>query len=99
MSNLSDDEKRLLDLMSEISESAWAAGWMLDLEYNLWHIVQTGPRSYGSIYVTEFQIKELMSLSNITGGWIFFDNEKGEQPIKINEWIIMYDKWQVSDGF
>jgi hypothetical protein len=41
--------EHLLRLMREISERAYHAGWMRDLEFDLWDATVNGPRRYGVI--------------------------------------------------
>jgi hypothetical protein len=40
LADLSPDQRRLADYMSELSESAYCAGWMEGLEFALWEAVQ-----------------------------------------------------------
>ena len=72
---MSDDErlreyaKRLLrQLMEDISEDHYCAGWMMNLELNLWRMVEGGPRGYGMGDVSEEQVEQLRQLSKDAGG-------------------------------
>ena len=40
--DLTDAQRELAEAMSDISEDAYCTGWMQDLEYGLWRIVETG---------------------------------------------------------
>lgn len=101
--NLSGYQARLADLMSDISEDCWCAGWLSCNEYALWGMVAdpTAERRYGFGYVEDEQVAELMSLAQRTGGWIiYFDDafdpdapveDWGERFIPMAEWIKLWD--------
>lgn len=54
--------KELSDYMSELSEEAYYAGWMEDLEYALWDAVILGPKKYGVLDITTNHISKLKLL-------------------------------------
>jgi len=83
-------EAALADYMSELSQAAYCAGWMEDLEYDLWRAVESGPFEYGFLNLTAEHTKKLRSLSEACGGWIIFADE--EQFIPLNRWRTMYDE-------
>ncbi|HEX8426538.1 hypothetical protein [Hymenobacter sp.] len=83
--NLNKQQKALHDLMSQISEEAWAAGWMEGLEYALWHIVLNGPARYGWEFISESTIKQLKQLSQQTGEWIIYDDVTKETAITLSK--------------
>jgi hypothetical protein len=84
---------QLADLMSDISERCWAAGWMSDLEYALWGIV-TGKRDrhYGMGEVQDYEIARLQDLSDTAGGWIIWDQQDGRRFVTITEWRQLYTR-------
>jgi len=84
------DAQSLLDLMSAISEEAWAAAWMAGLEYDLWEAVQSGPRRYGRIMLHDGLLARLKDLSHECGGWIRFDEERGEVFVLLPQWRRMF---------
>ncbi len=84
--DLTRDERRLADLMSEISEKCYSAVWMTDTEYILWDAVISGPRDFGHDKITKEEIDELRSLSNQTRRWIMFDDEQEEIAIPLDKW-------------
>lgn len=85
-SDLTEKQLRLADFMSEISERCYAAGWMQNLEYVLWHAVTYGQRKYGQSYITESDIETLIKLSRDADAWIIYDNEKEETAMGLKEW-------------
>ena len=57
-------------VMSEISERAYAAGWMAGLEYDLWQIVAQGkPTWYGQTAIRQEDIAMLRWLYERADGW------------------------------
>lgn len=88
--DLKGDAWLLAYTMSNISEVAWAAGWMQNLEYVLWHAVAEGPREWGRTLIDEEDIKALKILSARTGGWIYYDDEQEETYIPLTTWQSMF---------
>jgi hypothetical protein len=86
---LSPEARELATYMSELSEEAYCAGWMTDLEYELWDIVQTGPRKYGRLDITTDHIARLRTLADRCGGWIVFDDEKEEVFVPMDRWLAL----------
>ncbi|MFD2584454.1 hypothetical protein ACFSR6_18295 [Pedobacter vanadiisoli] len=86
-SHLTEKELKLAHFMSEISERCYAAGWMQNLEYVLWHAAINGERKYGQSYITEDDIATLIKLSADANAWIVFDNKKEETALSLKEWM------------
>jgi hypothetical protein len=74
LSDLTIDQKRLADLMSEISEKCWTAGWATNLEYVLWDALMNGERQYGRNIISQQEIQALETLSKACNCWIYFDD-------------------------
>lgn len=101
---LTEPQAKLADLMSDISEECWCAGWMSGLEFTLWRIINGGERQYGQGGITDEQVAELKQLSELIGGWIYWyddtDNpeadpsEWGERFISLNDWLVMFSEWE-----
>lgn len=86
--------RTLANEMSEISELAYFAGWVDGLEYELWGIVQGGPRRYGQIQLTDDQVGRLRDLSETLRGWVRFDDESEfEEFIEHERWLSVYADW------
>jgi hypothetical protein len=80
--------------MSQISERAFCAGWMDELEYRLWAAVLGGPREYGQIILTVPQINRLRDLSDRLGGWVRYNDESGlEEFVEHERWRGLYEEW------
>ncbi len=84
------EEKQLAGYMSDLSERSYCAGWMDGLEYVLWSAMVDGPRKYGFLEITDQHIIKLKELSDACGGWIIFDDEKGETFVPLDKWLRIY---------
>lgn len=95
--NMNDEAKELMNYMSDLSEEAYHAGWMMNLEYDLWQAVVDGPRSYGQMIIEKECIEKLKELSHRCGGWIVFDDEKEETFVPSEQWLKIYEEKVASD--
>jgi hypothetical protein len=84
--DLTKDQRLLADFMSDLSEEAYYAGWMRDLEYALWEAVLGVRRKYGRLELTEAHRMRLRELSDGCGGWIVFDDNTEETWLPRAEW-------------
>ena len=75
--------------MSELSENAYSAGWMIGLEFALWDAIVKGPSKYGQLRITNEHISRLKKLSEDCKGWIRFDGINEETYISLSEWEFM----------
>lgn len=88
------DWQTLAREMSEISEQAFCAGWMDELEYRLWEIVIGGPRKYGQIVLTDKQVARLRDLADKLHGWVWFNDESEvEEFVERDRWQNLYAQW------
>ncbi|MCW2240791.1 hypothetical protein [Azospirillum canadense] len=81
----------LRHLMEEISEDCWCAGWLSGMEYDLWSMVQGGPRDYGVSEVSQGEVGQLIALSQQTGGW--WHRPKGADDavsISLDDWKALF---------
>ena len=92
IADLGPSQTALAEYMSELSEEAYAAGWMQGLEYTLWKAVVDGPRAFGRLHLGEAQIERLKELSSRCGGWVYFDESTEETFIDLGRWKMMYAK-------
>ena len=93
-------EKRdtLRQLMSDISEDCWCAGWLIGTEFALWQFVLDGPGDWGQDSVSQAQIDELKRLSELVGGWFYWDDDPDHFDatfIPMAEWLVMHNAWTV----
>lgn len=88
-------KEKLRDLMSDISEDHYCAGWLIGLEFVLWRMVQGGSRHFGFGEVDPARVEKLRVLSRSVGGWwMWVDGEtplsSGEKFVEIAEWEKIY---------
>lgn len=94
LANLTQEQRELASYMSELSERAWCAAWMQDLEYSLWTAMTKGPNRYGRLDLDNEHITKLKALSHACNGWIRFDSLSEETFVPISQWIEQY--WEPS---
>ncbi len=92
------DWQELAQLMSDISEEAFYAGWMDQLEYDLWAAIHEGRpkygRKYGQITLGDEQVRRLLELSERLGGWVWFNEELGlEEFNEHDRWAVLFADW------
>lgn len=86
----------LASMMSEVSEDHYCAGWLVDLEYELWEIITEKNRPFGFGYIDPGKLLAIASLARELGGWIVWqhndDPEKsGERFVTFEEFEPMYE--------
>lgn len=87
--------RELAAMMSSVSERAWSAAWMQDLEYHLWAALCGGPRQYGRLHLTDAQIDAMRAYSDALGGWVWFNDEADrEEFVPAQAWALRYEAWQ-----
>jgi hypothetical protein len=92
LKDLSTAERNLANYMSEISERAYNAQWIGNLEFVLWNALTNGARNFGREQVTNENIDKLRSLASACGSWIHFDEEKEEIAVPIDKWKDLYSE-------
>lgn len=86
LQDLTTDQRRLADFMSDLSEQAYYASWMEGLEYALWEALVGPRREYGRLEFSEAHRTRLRELSDSCGGWIVFDDDNEETWLPRAEW-------------
>ncbi|MVN77356.1 hypothetical protein GO988_13555 [Hymenobacter sp. HMF4947] len=87
---LNEKQQALSNFMSEISEEAWHASWMEDLEYVLWYTILHGPANYGHKFIDEQTISQLKQLLEGADSWIIFDDDTWETAVALPLWEEMF---------
>lgn len=93
MAELNTFQQALANLMSDISEDAYCAGWMMGLEFDLWRLLHSNPpRPYGMINISDNSMKMLKELSDHVGGWIVVSNDQDHDYdfVPLHEWEQMF---------
>jgi hypothetical protein len=86
LSDLTGDQRALADYMSMVSEEAFAASWLVDIEHLLWRAIEEPGFHHGRLMLTPQQSRELRVLSQRCDGWIYFDEVKGESFVRLDTW-------------
>jgi hypothetical protein len=89
--DLTPEQRQLASIMSEVSEKCFSAGWIMNLEYVLWHALKNGERKYGHDTITKSDIQVLNQISSSINSWIYFDETAEETGIAIDKWEIKYE--------
>ena len=78
----------LYELMSDISEDCYCAGWMMGNEFRLWHAITDAndDKRYGQSEIAPQQIQRLKELSQAVGGWWRWDDKEGAQFVSLEKW-------------
>ena len=87
LSDLTSKQKELANYMSELSEEAYNATWMLNLEYELWKLMNGRILTYGRLKVSSQIKQKLKGLSKNIEGWIYYDDKSEETYISTKGWI------------
>jgi len=79
----------IIDLISEISEHIYCAGWYSDIEFELWKWIDDESTIPEAIIhrVERKDLSELKMLSDKLQLWAYWDNEDEARSIGIRDWI------------
>lgn len=83
---LTPKQREMYDLMSEISEDCWCAGWMMGLEYAIWGAMRDGDLSYGMNSMEPETLEKVRALFNELGGWIVWKDDLTDDGMPIDDW-------------
>lgn len=87
---LTEKQQELYDLMSDVSEEHWCAGWMSGLEFDLWERAKgDGSLPYGLGQIDPVLLQKLRELSEEIGGWIHMDEAGEVFFVPLEDWIDM----------
>jgi len=85
MSEFTEDQQALYDLMSDLSEEHCFAGWICGCENWLWAELSSNNRNNYSI--TDTQREELKLASDKVGGWIVWDYDANDPE------FLTFEQW------
>lgn len=99
---MTDNQEALYQLMSDISEDCYCAGWMMGLELAIWGALQDGDRTYGMGEMDAEQLEQCRTLANEIDGWIVWVDdddipglpscEWGPRFLPMADWLALYTK-------
>lgn len=82
----------LAELMSDISEDHYCAGWLISLEYTLWEAVIDNKREFGFSDIPAYNLYLLATYADKFGGWVVWDAAKGHKFVPMDAWLKMYEE-------
>ncbi len=95
---LSPPAEALAIFMSSVSEEAYCARWLVDLEFILWaELVDPGSGGFRG-RLSDGERQGLKTLSEAAGGWVVYDKDKGNAFVTLDEWSRRFDAWSRSRG-
>lgn len=89
----------LNDLMSDISQAIVCAGWLRDLEFLLWELLESGTLPdaldpWGFRALTAADRTDLRWLADLAGGWWrWSDDSNAEVFIETSAWRDLHARW------
>lgn len=92
MSDVTDEAQALKEYMEGLSDYYYSAGWVVNLEYDLWSALRGNPKAFAS-GLKAVEIDALRKLSEECGGWWYY-TAASEEPafIPLEEWKPVYDR-------
>jgi hypothetical protein len=84
--------RELVNLMSEISEDHYAAGWLVGLEFSLWRLTfETPEDTFGFSSLSMSERGKLFELTHRCQGWWIWSKSQGcRKFLTYDEWLPMY---------
>lgn len=93
---LTEKQRELYELMSQISQDGYCARWMRGCEYAIWNALQSGCRRYGIEEIGIAQFERCRTLSEELNGWIIWYDEIDEPGLPVELWgarFVPMDEW------
>jgi hypothetical protein len=94
---LSPDEQLLRDLISDVSQVCYAAGWMADAEFNVWRLATEGGNwGWVAASAVRTQLDQALGLASAIGRWVVWSEESGcqHEAIDMLDWKARYATWR-----
>jgi hypothetical protein len=88
----------LIDTISELSEAYWSAGWLGNIEYDLWELLQLPFEQWELFYQERAlpeDIADLIWLQQVAGCWVQWDDEPYPVVVSLEEWLPRFETWRV----
>ena len=90
--DLSPAQRELADFMADLSERAYAAGWIDHLEFKLWAAMSQQTPVLGPLPLARDEVIRLRTLSERCGGWIYFDEKSEETCAPASYWSALVER-------
>jgi len=100
-SDFTEDQRQLYELMSEISEECWCAGWINGNEYAIWEAMQNGCYQFGMRIIDKDLLGKVRELSGRIGGWIIWYDDEDDPQLCPKDWgprFVKIENWHEISG-
>jgi hypothetical protein len=93
--------QQLIDLMSLLSEEHYCAGWLIDLEHELWEFVAAPDlhdHEWGMGTVTAQNTADMKRLSSEIAGWVCWEENGLHSHVRfipMEDWITRHAEWKL----
>ncbi|MDJ0601937.1 MAG: hypothetical protein QNJ37_24240 [Crocosphaera sp.] len=94
----SEAAKDLLDIFYQLSRIS-CAGWLSDIEFFLWKSTLKNEGKLPTFAwktVKQYEVNELIRLSNLCQGWWVWKDPQGEKFVSLNEMEQLFENWKNS---
>ncbi len=95
-SDMSEDQLKLANTMSQISENCYCAGWIEGNEYGIWKALKSGIQKYGQYAIDTDLLEECGRLSAELHGWVIWVDDRDDPYMPTQDWgmyFIDLDQW------
>jgi len=90
--SLRSARQKLQIAMGDYSQNYYAAGWMLDIEFELWDgVIKLRSGMHLSSWERHSEFLTLSVLSEVTGGWWYWGNSR-IKFLPMEQWLAIYEK-------
>ena len=87
----------LAQLISEVSEDCYCAGWLSDCEHTLWDMANdpSADLRWGMGEVPRASLRRMLKLAECTDHWVRWDDQRGGvHPIDLDAWKRKHAAWR-----
>jgi hypothetical protein len=94
---LTVEQQALRNLISEVSERCWYAGWLHDAEFDVWRLMTEGGE-WGRCASGDLDglLAEIRDLSERLGVWITWNDRRKDcdhEPVSLGAWTKRFEVW------
>lgn len=77
------------DLVSDISEDCYCAGWMHGIEFDLWAVICGDATDYAGVTLADHRVQALARIARDADGWVRY-GDSGVESVDSVTWAKMY---------
>lgn len=95
------EQRALEQMMSDVSEECWCAGWNEGTEYGVWRLIEEGG-SWGMCRAEDLPVLvAIKAFAEQIDAWVIWPGKpavEGPRVVALDEWRAMYAKKSAADG-